>query len=79
MRRRYSPRTGNRRTNKTIRTMRIVIQRVSRASVTIGKQVKSSIGKGFLILLGICEDDGMEDVEWGLGVKTFVFEKEVND
>ncbi len=64
MRRRYSPRTGNRRTNKTIRTMRIVIQRVSRASVTIGQQVKSSIGKGFLILLGICEDDGMEDVEW---------------
>lgn len=44
--------------------MRIVIQRVSHASVTIDGTVKSKIGKGFLILLGIGEDDGTEDIEW---------------
>jgi D-tyrosyl-tRNA(Tyr) deacylase len=44
--------------------MRIVIQRVSRASVTIEGTVKSAIGRGFLILLGIEEADTMEDVEW---------------
>lgn len=44
--------------------MKIVIQRVSRASVTIDGKVKSSIGRGFLILLGIASDDTVEDVEW---------------
>lgn len=44
--------------------MRAVIQRVSRASVTIEGTVKSSIQGGFLILLGICEEDNMEDVDW---------------
>ena len=44
--------------------MRIVIQRVSHASVTINQQVKSSIGMGFLILLGIGEDDTEEDINW---------------
>jgi len=44
--------------------MRAVIQRVSRASVTIEGAVKSSIQGGFLILLGICEEDNMEDVDW---------------
>lgn len=44
--------------------MKIVIQRVSRASVTIDGKVKSSIGRGFLILLGIASDDSVEDVEW---------------
>lgn len=44
--------------------MRIVIQRVAHASVTIGGKVKSSIGQGYLILLGICEEDTSEDVEW---------------
>lgn len=44
--------------------MRAVIQRVNRASVTIGGQVKSAIGKGFLILLGVCEEDTPEDAEW---------------
>ena len=38
--------------------MRVVVQRVLSASVTINGEVKSSIGKGLLILLGIgCEDD----------------------
>lgn len=41
-----------------------VIQRVSLASVTINNQVKASIDKGLLILLGIENDDGNEDVAW---------------
>ena len=44
--------------------MRAVIQRVSRASVTIGGSVKASIGEGYLILLGVCEEDTTEDVDW---------------
>ena len=44
--------------------MRAVIQRVSKASVTIDNQLKSSIGKGLLILLGICAEDTEEDVNW---------------
>ena len=44
--------------------MRIVIQRVSEASVTIEQQVKSSIQTGLLILLGIGEEDTEEDAKW---------------
>ena len=44
--------------------MRAVIQRVSSASVTIDGSVKSSIGPGLLILLGIGNEDGPEDIEW---------------
>jgi len=44
--------------------MRAVIQRVSSASVTIDGQVKSSIGKGLLILLGVGYEDGQEDIDW---------------
>lgn len=44
--------------------MRIVIQRVSHASVTIDGNIKSKIGNGFLILLGIEEIDGEEDIDW---------------
>ena len=44
--------------------MRIVAQRVSRASVTIDGKVKSAIGKGMMVLLGIEEADNEEDVEW---------------
>ena len=44
--------------------MRIVIQRVSHASVTIEGHCKSSIGKGMLILVGIEEADGQEDINW---------------
>lgn len=44
--------------------MRIVIQRVQHASVTIEGKVKSAIGQGFLILLGICDEDTSEDVDW---------------
>ena len=42
--------------------MRAVIQRVTHASVTIEGSVKSQIGPGYLILLGICDEDTMEDV-----------------
>ncbi len=44
--------------------MRVVIQRVSLASVTIGGVLKSAIGKGFMVLLGIEEADNQEDVEY---------------
>ena len=44
--------------------MRIVIQRVTRASVTIADHVKSKIGKGYLILLGIEADDTTDDIDW---------------
>jgi D-tyrosyl-tRNA(Tyr) deacylase len=41
-----------------------VIQRVSESSVTINGKVKSKIGTGLLVLLGIEEADGREDIEW---------------
>lgn len=44
--------------------MRAVIQRVTQASVTIHNVVKSEIGPGLLILLGIEDADGWEDIEW---------------
>lgn len=44
--------------------MRVVIQRVQHASVTIEGTLHSKIGKGYLILLGVCEEDISEDVEW---------------
>ena len=44
--------------------MRIVIQRVKHAKVTIDGQVHSSIGQGYLILLGVCDEDSSEDVDW---------------
>ncbi|MGP1624619.1 D-aminoacyl-tRNA deacylase [Prevotella koreensis] len=44
--------------------MRIVIQRVSRASVTIDGNIKSAIGKGYLILVGVEETDSETDAEW---------------
>lgn len=44
--------------------MRTVIQRVQHASVTIDGKIKSKIGNGFLLLLGIEESDTTEDVDW---------------
>ena len=44
--------------------MRVVIQKTSHASVTIDGHCKSSIGKGLLILIGIEESDGKEDIDW---------------
>lgn len=47
--------------------MKVVIQRVSRASVSISGKVKSEIGQGLLILLGIENADSQEDIEWLVG------------
>jgi len=44
--------------------VRAVIQRVSRASVTIQNAVKGRIEKGLLVLLAVEESDGNEDIEW---------------
>lgn len=44
--------------------MRVVIQRVSSASVTIDGSVKSSIGTGLLVLLGVGHEDTEEDVDY---------------
>ena len=44
--------------------MRVVVQRVSSASVAIGGTVKSSIGQGLLVLLGVGPADGQEDLDY---------------
>jgi D-tyrosyl-tRNA(Tyr) deacylase len=44
--------------------MRIVLQRVSEASVSIENQLKAAIKNGFLLLVGIEEEDTKEDIEW---------------
>lgn len=44
--------------------MRVVVQRVSEASVTIDGLVKSAIGHGLLVLLGIAENDTTTDADW---------------
>lgn len=47
--------------------MRLLIQRVRKASVTIEGEVRSQIGQGLLVLVGIEEADGDEDIEWLAG------------
>jgi len=47
--------------------MRAVIQRVSQVSVTIGNIVKSEIGPGLLVLVGIEEEDTVADSDWLAG------------
>ena len=44
--------------------MRAVIQRVSSASVTIDREVTCKIGAGLLVLLGIEDRDGSQDIDW---------------
>ncbi len=44
--------------------MRVVIQRVTEAGVTIGGKLKASIGNGLLVLVGIEDADSKEDVDW---------------
>lgn len=44
--------------------MRVVIQRVSEASVKIDTEIKASINQGLLILLGIEDSDNQEDINW---------------
>lgn len=44
--------------------MRAIIQRVSEASVTINEEVVSQINTGFMVLLGIENEDNEEDIKW---------------
>lgn len=44
--------------------MKIVVQRVSKASVTINDDITRSIDHGFVVLLGITHDDTLEDITW---------------
>ena len=46
--------------------MRIVIQRVSQASVTIDGKIAGAIQQGLLLLVGICPEDGQEDIEYAV-------------
>ena len=44
--------------------MRVLIQRVKRASVTVNQELISLINNGLLVFVGICEEDNSEDIEW---------------
>jgi len=44
--------------------MRAIVQRVSNASVTVDNKLVSKIGKGILVLVGIEDQDGQEDILW---------------
>lgn len=44
--------------------MRAVLQRVSRASVTVDNEITGQIDKGFLVLLGVVPEDSKEDIDW---------------
>ena len=61
--------------------MRVVLQRVTHASVSIEGKVKSKIGRGYMILVGICSEDTEEDIQWLvkkiIGLRIFEDEKGV--
>lgn len=60
--------------------MKVVIQRVLKASVTIEGEMVASISNGLLVLLGVVDDDSQEDISW-LSSKTVnlrIFEDENN-
>ncbi|RME86085.1 MAG: D-tyrosyl-tRNA(Tyr) deacylase [Caldilineae bacterium] len=44
--------------------MRLVIQRVNQASVTVNGEVVGAIGRGYLVLVGVTHGDGVEQAEW---------------
>ena len=44
--------------------MRVLIQRVKRASVTVNQELISLINNGLLVFVGICDEDNGEDIEW---------------
>jgi D-tyrosyl-tRNA(Tyr) deacylase len=44
--------------------MRAVLQRVSRAKVTVGGEIVGEIGRGWLVLLGIAPADGKQEIDW---------------
>jgi len=47
--------------------MRVVIQRVTKASVTVAENITGKINKGLLLLVGFEADDNAEDIEWMCG------------
>ena len=47
-----------------ITTMRVILQRVSNASVSIGGMTVGAIERGFVLLVGFTHDDTVDDVEW---------------
>lgn len=60
--------------------MRIVLQRVSEASVTVDHKKTATIAKGLLILVGIEEADSQDDIDWLVGktIKMRIFGDENN-
>jgi len=44
--------------------MRVILQRVSQASVSINNEIHGAIGNGLLILLGVESEDSLEDIQW---------------
>ena len=58
--------------------MRLLVQRVKEASVTIGGTLRSRIGAGLLVLVGVGCDDGVEDLEYLAGklVRLRIFDDE---
>ena len=58
--------------------MRMLVQRVTEASVTIGDRLRSRIGRGLLVLLGVGTEDTEEDVEYLAGklVRLRIFDDE---
>lgn len=44
--------------------MRVLVQRVSRAEVTVAGEIRGAIGAGLLLLVGVEEADGAADIEW---------------
>lgn len=58
--------------------MRILIQRVQNASVAVGSRIRSRIGRGLLVLVGVGEDDTEEDIEYlaGKTVRLRIFDDE---
>jgi len=58
--------------------LKVVIQRVSQSSVTIDSKIVAEIQKGLLILVGIEDSDGQEDIDWLVGkiTKIRVFDDE---
>lgn len=58
--------------------MRVILQRVNRASVKIDDKLISSINKGYLLLVGVLDTDGLEEIEYLANKisKTRIFEDE---
>jgi D-aminoacyl-tRNA deacylase len=58
--------------------MKVVVQRVSRANVSVEEEIKGSIDRGLLLLVGIHENDDMDTVKWVVNkvLKLRIFEDE---